>query len=68
MYDGAVYIHQGRTYLVQSLDLSSKIAFCEEADLKYYTRARDCTDIRVIGGDIVCDVYNVYYYFFFQSL
>lgn len=54
MYDGAVYICQGRTYLVQSLDLSSKIALCEEADLKYYTRPRDCTDIHNISGDIVC--------------
>ena len=56
VYDGAVYIHQGRTYLVQSLDLSSMITFCEEADLKYYTRPRDCTDIHVISGDIVCHV------------
>ncbi|KAF3438025.1 hypothetical protein FNV43_RR20781 [Rhamnella rubrinervis] len=52
VYDGAVYICQGRTYLVQSLNLSSKIAYCVEADLKYYTRPRDCTDIHVISGDI----------------
>ncbi|KAF3438244.1 hypothetical protein FNV43_RR21005 [Rhamnella rubrinervis] len=52
LYDGAVYICQGRTYLVQSLDLSSKIAFCVEADLKYYTRLQDCTDIHIISSDI----------------
>lgn len=54
MYEGAVYMHQGKTYLVKKLDLSSKIAFCQEADLKYYTKTRDYTDIHVIGGKIVC--------------
>ena len=38
IYEGAVYMHQGKTYLVKKLDLSNKIALCEEADLKYYTR------------------------------
>lgn len=47
-------MRQGKTYLVRSLDLSSKIALCEEADLKYYTKSRDCTDIHVMGGDMVC--------------
>ncbi|XP_060674219.1 uncharacterized protein LOC107433954 isoform X3 [Ziziphus jujuba] len=52
VYEGAVYIRQGKTYLVESLEFSSKIAFCVEADLKYYTRPRDCTDIHVISGHI----------------
>lgn len=53
VYEGAVYMHQGRTYLVKALDLSTKIAYCQEADLKYYTKTRDYTDIHVIGGDLV---------------
>ncbi|OVA04884.1 Helicase [Macleaya cordata] len=52
VYEGAVYMHQGKTYLVKILDLSAKIAFCQEADLKYYTKTRDYTDIHVIGGDM----------------
>ncbi|XAR63838.1 DNA helicase [Bertholletia excelsa] len=52
VYDGAVYMHQGKTYLVNELDLSSKIAFCQVADLKYYTKTRDYTDVHVIGGAI----------------
>eukprot|EP00268_Persea_americana_P046728 TRINITY_DN4827_c0_g1_i3.p1 TRINITY_DN4827_c0_g1~~TRINITY_DN4827_c0_g1_i3.p1 ORF type:complete len:1290 (-),score=241.69 TRINITY_DN4827_c0_g1_i3:542-4087(-) len=52
VYEGAVYMHQGRTYLVKALDLSTKIAYCQEADLKYYTKTRDYTDIHVIGGDL----------------
>ncbi|TYJ98237.1 putative ATP-dependent helicase YprA isoform X1 [Cucumis melo var. makuwa] len=51
VYEGAVYMHQGRTYLVKSLNLSTMLAFCEEADLKYYTKTRDYTDIHVIGAE-----------------
>lgn len=52
VYDGAVYMRQGKTYLVSRLDLSNKIALCKEADLKYYTKPRDATDIEVVGGKI----------------
>lgn len=52
IYEGAVFMHQGKTYLVMDLDISSKTAFCQEADLKYYTKTRDYTDIHVIGSDI----------------
>lgn len=56
VYDGAVYMNQGKTYLVKHLDLSSKVAWCQRADVKYYTKIRDYTDIHVIGSDIVCNV------------
>ncbi|QHO16981.1 uncharacterized protein [Arachis hypogaea] len=52
VYEGAVYMCQGKTYLVEKLDLSSKTAFCKVADLKYYTKTRDYTDIHVTGGNI----------------
>ncbi|XP_076899086.1 uncharacterized protein LOC143552854 [Bidens hawaiensis] len=50
VYDGAVYMQQGKTYLVKNLDISTKIASCQEADLKYYTKTRDFTDIEVVNG------------------
>ncbi|KAG9443551.1 hypothetical protein H6P81_014891 [Aristolochia fimbriata] len=56
VYEGAVYMHQGKTYLVKLLDLSQKTAFCQEADLKYYTKTRDYTDIHVIGGNLAYPV------------
>lgn len=56
LYEGAVCLHQGKTYLVKVLDLSSKLAFCQRADLKYYTKTRDCTDIHVVGGDVAYPV------------
>lgn len=62
VYEGAVYMNQGKTYLVKHLDLSSKIAWCHEADLKYYTKTREYTDIHVIGGHIVCDDLNFIYF------
>ncbi|XP_031376686.1 uncharacterized protein LOC116192305 isoform X2 [Punica granatum] len=52
VHEGAVYMRQGKTYLVKDLDLSRKIAWCQEADLKYYTKTRDYTDVQVIGGDM----------------
>ncbi|GJX08329.1 uncharacterized ATP-dependent helicase YprA [Tanacetum coccineum] len=56
VYDGAVYMQQGKTYLVKNLDLSNKIALCQEADLKYYTKTRDYTDVEVVGGQIAYPV------------
>ncbi|KAK9926166.1 hypothetical protein M0R45_023411 [Rubus argutus] len=52
VYEGAVYLNQGKTYLVTSLDLSRKIAWCKESDLKYYTKIIDSTDIHVVGGNV----------------
>ncbi|KAK9105190.1 hypothetical protein Scep_022034 [Stephania cephalantha] len=52
IYEGAVYMHQGKTYIVKSLDLAAKIALCQEADLKYYTRTRDYTDVYVVNGNL----------------
>ena len=45
---GAVYVHQGETYLVRSLDLAEHVAMLERAAPDYSTFARDVTDIRVL--------------------
>ena len=47
--DGAVYLHQGRTFLCRKLDLSSRVATVRPADVKYYTKLKDFTDIYVTG-------------------
>lgn len=72
VYEGAVYMHQGANYLVEELDLASRTAFCRKADLKYYTKTRDYTDINVLGGEFVCsqDYYNssfLYIFFIIDS-
>ncbi|CAH1422386.1 unnamed protein product [Lactuca virosa] len=63
VYEGAVYMQQGKTYLVKNLNLSTKIASCQEADLKYYTKIRDFTDIEVVGGHIAypAKIPNIYH-------
>ncbi|GAA4086895.1 DEAD/DEAH box helicase [Actinomadura miaoliensis] len=48
VHEGAVYIHQGESFIVQTLDLDDSVALVEEAEPDYSTTARDVTDIRVI--------------------
>jgi DEAD/DEAH box helicase domain-containing protein len=48
VHPGAVYLHQGETYLVRSLDLEGAVAMLEPADPDHTTFARDVTHIRVI--------------------
>ena len=58
LHPGAVYLHQGEPYLVDSLDLASRTAHVVRNDGAYYTQAKDITDItiqrihrsRVAGG------------------
>jgi DEAD/DEAH box helicase domain-containing protein len=47
VHDGAVYVHQGETYLVGRLDLADRVALVEPCDLGYTTTARDVTEIEV---------------------
>jgi len=49
VHDGAVYLHQGETYLVSVLDLADRVALVECRDPGYTTQARDVTEIDVIS-------------------
>jgi DEAD/DEAH box helicase domain-containing protein len=49
VHDGAVYLHQGESYLVGTLDLADRVALVEPGDPGYTTQASDVTDIDVIG-------------------
>jgi DEAD/DEAH box helicase domain-containing protein len=49
VHDGAVYVHQGETYMVNRLDLANRVALVECHDPGYVTRARDTADIKVIN-------------------
>jgi DEAD/DEAH box helicase domain-containing protein len=48
VHEGAVYLHQGESYVVQTLDLDDSVALVEPADPDYSTTARDVTDIRIL--------------------
>ncbi|WP_236949120.1 DEAD/DEAH box helicase [Mycolicibacterium goodii] len=49
VHPGAVYLHQGESYLVDSLDFEDGIAFVHAEDPGYATFARELTDISVTG-------------------
>jgi DEAD/DEAH box helicase domain-containing protein len=49
VHTGAVYLHQGESYVVDSLDTERQIAFVRAEDPGYATFAREITDIDVTG-------------------
>ena len=49
VHDGAVYLHQGESYVVATLDLADRVALVEPGDPGYTTTARDVTEIEVRG-------------------
>lgn len=49
VHPGAVYLHQGESYVVDSLDFEDGIAFVHAEDPGYTTFAREITDIDVTG-------------------
>lgn len=49
VHPGAVYLHQGDSYVVDSLDTVEGIAFVHAEDPGYATFAREITDIAVTG-------------------
>ena len=49
VHEGAVYLHEGRSYLVQKLDLEERQAWVWPAEVEYYTEASGETEIEVIS-------------------
>ncbi len=47
IHPGAVYLHQGESYLITELDQIRRIAMAIPATVDYYTQPRDFTDIKV---------------------
>ncbi|MEY2570228.1 MAG: box helicase protein, partial [Acidimicrobiaceae bacterium] len=56
IHPGAVYLHQGCTYRVDTLDLDEQIAVVEPCDDDEYTVARSDTTMRVLGVDATVPV------------
>ena len=48
VHPGAVYIHEGNTYLVEELDLDNKIAHLKSVILDYYTEPRKEVSVQLI--------------------
>ncbi|HEY7043313.1 MAG TPA: DEAD/DEAH box helicase [Nocardioidaceae bacterium] len=52
VHRGAVYIHLGQSFLVESFDHAEGVAVVEAGDPEYTTTARELTDIRVLDEDL----------------
>lgn len=50
VHTGAVYLHQGETFLVEQLDLEEGVALVTAAEPDYSTFARDVTEISVLAS------------------
>lgn len=59
VHPGAVYLHQGETYVVDALDFESAVAFVHAEDPGYTTHARELTDITVTGAGEQVDLGEV---------
>jgi DEAD/DEAH box helicase domain-containing protein len=51
VHDGAVYVHQGTTFVVEHLDVDALVAFMRREDPLVTTQARSTSEIRVRGID-----------------
>ncbi|MFW6125662.1 MAG: DEAD/DEAH box helicase [Chloroflexota bacterium] len=51
IHPGAIYLHQGETYLITELDLLSRTAYAMPVDADYYTQTKDITDISVVKAN-----------------
>jgi DEAD/DEAH box helicase domain-containing protein len=49
LHDGAVYLHQGVSFVVDRLDLADAVALVHPAEPDWSTHARDVTDLSVVG-------------------
>ncbi|GAI60641.1 unnamed protein product [marine sediment metagenome] len=48
VHPGAIYLHQGESYLVTELDLANRTAYAEPTTAAYYTQAKDITDLHIV--------------------
>jgi len=48
IYPGAIYLHQGDSYLIKQLDLVRRIAWAEQCHVDYYTQTFEIHDIRIL--------------------
>jgi DEAD/DEAH box helicase domain-containing protein len=46
-YPGAIFLHQGETYLVQKVEMDKGIVHLLKAEVDYYTQARKNTDVQI---------------------
>jgi DEAD/DEAH box helicase domain-containing protein len=48
LHPGAIYLHQGESYLVTELNLTTRTAYAVPTDVQYYTQTKDITEIKIL--------------------
>jgi DEAD/DEAH box helicase domain-containing protein len=51
VHQGAIYLHQGRQFRVEALDLDARVALVTSSEEDVYTQPRDITDIRILEAE-----------------
>jgi len=62
VHPGAIYLHQGESYLIKELDLARHIAWAEPRSLDYYTQTMEITEIRVTSSTKEKDCHGIKVY------
>ncbi|MFC2011813.1 DEAD/DEAH box helicase [Chloroflexota bacterium] len=59
IHPGAIYLHQGESYLVTALDITGRTAYAVPNDASYYTQTKEIEELRItkhirsrIGGKV----------------
>jgi len=62
IHPGAIYLHQGESYLVTALDLASHTAYAVPTKASYYTQTKEIEDLRIVRRirDKSCGPVKVY--------
>ena len=47
VYPGAIYLHQGESFLITHLDLAGHIAHAKSVTASYYTQTKEITDLNI---------------------
>ena len=63
VHPGAIYLHQGESYLITGLDLVRHIAWAEPRSIAYYTQTMEIHDIKVTKLFKEKDCHSVKVYF-----
>ncbi|MSP12712.1 MAG: DEAD/DEAH box helicase [Chloroflexi bacterium] len=52
IHPGAVYLHQGESYLVQSLDTRRRVALAQLTEGNWYTQPTEVNNVRIVGESV----------------